>query len=784
MQQPASPGSVLIPRAVQVSRSPRAAAAVLLLAAGFVYSIGCSPGSSADDTVTVIRGNEGDDVANAGAGGSGPPPMVFEPGDESLYTAPPPPDCADFNLDPDEACDDGNRADGDGCSGNCRVVELGYSCEAGQACIQVEVCGDALLEINETCDDGNDVGKDGCSANCRVENGYACPSLGTACVSTAVCGDGFIALGEECDDTNPDPDDGCSAACQIEEGWLCPIPGAKCQPECGDGLIVGSETCDDGNVAAQDGCGPTCRLEAGFACDSAGVACRNTVCQDGVQEGSEQCDDENGVPYDGCTAACTYEPRCASAAGGEYTCSAVCGDGMKFLDEGCDDGNTLPDDGCSPTCQQEQGYACVNDAAELPPLLELPIIYRDFTPAHPQFEIDPRTSPRLPGMVQNQLACRTVGAGARAHAECKPAVNPAFSFDPDGAGGAVARAWTLDGSKPAADSQAPQLNAAAVATAFNQWFTDSNQSVRVISTLDLTLQDAATGTFQFSATGANQFFPLDALGADGVDTAGNAHNFHFTSEVRQWFETTPEGELLEFTGDDDVWVFVNGQLTVDLGGIHSEILGSIELTEDGQNSILTVQDVAGGATATSTIDVPISLNSVNEIVVFQAERHVTESNYTLTLRGFNAPVTTCQSVCGDGFVTPDETCDDGPLNGTGYDRCAANCTPGPRCGDGLTNGPEACDNGFNQDAYETSPDSCAPGCVRAPHCGDAVVDASFREQCDDGVNDGSYGGCTAECLLGPRCGDGLPNGTEACDDGNRRNGDGCNVNCQRERNPI
>ena len=74
--------------------------------------------------------------------------------------------------------------------------------------------------------------------------------------------------------------------------------------------------------------------------------------------------------------------------------------------------------------------------------------------------------------------------------------------------------------------------------------------------------------------------------------------------------------------------------------------------------------------------------------------------------------------------------------------------------------------------------------MRAPHCGDGVVDASFREQCDDGVNDGSYGGCTAECLFGPRCGDGAVNGNETCDDGNRRNGDGCNINCQRERNPI
>ena len=776
MQQRVSSESRLLPRA---GLFPRVAAAALLLAAGSVVSNGCSPGSSADSPVTVVRGNEGDDAANAGAGGLGPPPMVYETGDESLYTAPPPPDCADFNLDPDEACDDGNRKDGDGCSANCRVVEPGYSCEAGKPCVQVEVCGDSRLELAETCDDGNDVGNDGCSANCRIENGYACTVLGKPCVSTAVCGDGFIALGEECDDTNAVSGDGCSATCQIEPGWLCPIPGAKCQPECGDGLIVGSETCDDGNTAAGDGCGPTCRREAGFACDAAGAACRRTDCQDGVKEGSEQCDDGNDVPYDGCTAACTNEPRCG-LVGTDYNCSAVCGDGMKFLDEECDDGNTLPDDGCSPTCQREDGYACTNDVADLGDTLALPIIYRDFNSDHPQFEVSPDPNGvRAPGIVLTELG-----------ANGKPVYNPAFSFDPDGAAGAVtARPWTMDGRKPAtSNAAAPLASATAIANAFNQWYTDSAQSSRVIDVLPLAL--LADGSFQFSATGATQFFPLDGRGFDEQTTinAGTAteavHNFHFTSEVRQWFETTRDGELLQFTGDDDVWVFVNGQLTVDLGGIHSEITGSIALTGDGQGSTVTVQDVALGATTTSTVNVPISQTSVNEIVVFQAERHVTQSNYTLTLRGFNAPVTTCRPVCGDGVVTPDESCDEGPLNGTGYDRCAADCTPGPRCGDGIKNGPEACDNGFNQDAYETSTDSCAPGCVRAAHCGDGVVDASFREQCDDGVNDGAYGGCTAECLLGPRCGDGDINGNETCDDGNRRNGDGCNINCQRERNPI
>jgi fibro-slime domain-containing protein len=605
-----------------------------------------------------------------------------------------------------------------------------------------------------------------------------------------VCGDGFIALGEACDDDNAAAGDGCSDTCQIEQGWLCPIPGAKCQPRCGDGLIVGAETCDDGNADAADGCGVTCRLEAGFACDTPGAACRETTCQDLVKEGSEQCDDGNDVPYDGCTAACTNEPRCATQAGGDYTCTAVCGDGMKFLDEDCDDGNTLPDDGCSPTCQREDGYACTDNAADLGNVLNLPVIFRDFPSTNPQFEVDPGDPAfdfRTANMVLEQLDCFTVGAGALAHPECKPAFNPAFTFDPDGAGAVTARAWTLDGRKPANAGGAAPLNTAAISDAFRDWYTDSAQSVRVIDTLPLALQP--DGSFQFSASllsvPPTQFFPIDGRGGNQSSDAGGGvlHNFHFTSEVRQWFEFTG-GELLQFTGDDDVWVFVNGQLTVDLGGIHSEISGSIELSNTGQNSTLVIQETPGGPLVQSFIDVPVSTTSVNEIVVFQAERHVTASNYTLTLEGFNAPVTTCQSVCGNSVVTPDESCDDGPRNGTGYNFCNADCTPGPRCGDGIKNGPEDCDNGFNQDAYETTPAACAPGCVRAPHCGDAVVDASFREQCDDGINDGAYGGCTAECLLGPRCGDSLVNGDEACDDGNRRNGDGCNINCQRERNPI
>jgi cysteine-rich repeat protein len=64
--------------------------------------------------------------------------------------------CGDGVQTPDEGCDDGNTADGDGCSSTC-TPELS------------SVCGDGDLAPNEQCDDGNEADGDGCSGECVCE---------------------------------------------------------------------------------------------------------------------------------------------------------------------------------------------------------------------------------------------------------------------------------------------------------------------------------------------------------------------------------------------------------------------------------------------------------------------------------------------------------------------------------------------------------------------------------------------------------------------------------------
>lgn len=617
-------------------------------------------------------------------------------------------------------------------------------------------CGDGKWQAGEACDDGNSLGGDGCSADCtQVEKDFVCPGPGESCVFTVVCGDGRIAGPETCDDGNERDDDGCSAKCAIEPGYVCLTQGHPCSAaECGDGVVAGEERCDDGGDSSGDGCSELCEVEAGYACPNANEACHKTVCNDGVKEGDEPCDDGNSVVGDGCTPFCEVEPDCSAG-----DCHSRCGDGLSLPsdDEECDDGNTLDHDGCSSTCKIEQGYSCSIETSQLPDVLEVPVTYRDFI-AIPN-TADPRNPTRHPDFeifagqgITPGLVASTLSASGK----------PQYTGICD------------DTEQPYPAPACPYGQQMTTQESFDQWYNDdASVNATKVERMQL-MRDMSTGIYRIQNSA---FYPWDgdsrSLIRQGLElthtTDTASHNYGFTSEVRTYFEYKPDAttpQELNFAGDDDVWVFINHKLAVDIGGLHSQQTGSVTLND---------------ATATQ---LGLEAGKIYEIVLFHAERHTAGSNFNLSLDGFVSARTHCESTCGDGVMVGRELCDDGKNDGS-YGSCTADCTLGPFCGDGIKQSPqEACDDGHNLTTYSTDgKPACAPGCGLSAYCGDGQVDGLAGEECDDAEdNSGNYGHCTANCKLGPRCGDGVlqEDEGERCDDGNLISGDSCSSTCQFE----
>lgn len=162
------------------------------------------------------------------------------------------------------------------------------------------------------------------------------------------------------------------------------------------------------------------------------------------------------------------------------------------------------------------------------------------------------------------------------------------------------------------------------AESFRQWFRNA-PGVNMSAPLELTLvRQEGSNVYTFddkndpNFQNVGGFFPIN--GQLFGNSAGENKNFHFTFELSTEFVYREgAGQVFTFTGDDDVWVFIDGRNVIDIGGVHSAVQQTIDLDrldwlEDGGKYSLKF---------------------------FFAERHRTQSNFridtTLTLQNAELP---------------------------------------------------------------------------------------------------------------------------------------------------
>lgn len=166
-------------------------------------------------------------------------------------------------------------------------------------------------------------------------------------------------------------------------------------------------------------------------------------------------------------------------------------------------------------------------------------------------------------------------------------------------------ATTLDAAGKPVFAGVENLAGSSFSTAANfaQWYRDT-PGVNLPLSHTIKLDDTDTpGTFKYAS---NSFFPLDGL---GFGNEGQSHNYHFTCEISGQISF----ELLDtfsFTGDDDLWVFVDGKLALDLGGVHGA--------------------TTGGFDANTLAGLGLNVGTNYGFSIFFAERHRTQSNFSMT----------------------------------------------------------------------------------------------------------------------------------------------------------